>query len=212
VPRCLTGNRAGRRLATDPGRVPSFVPQGVRVRRSLPGTLGRSVSHRPRTCTRSIRGAGEMLSRNAADHGHEWPGKPSPTSGGRAPMVARTFGARPTRIGRRCVRRLGGPRPTSVLRRPSKRGWGDGDSLRVGRSALSTASVSACRGRSWASSASRIRQDDLGETVVRLLRPTTGSVMFSGTDTASLDRSQSAAFRRRVQMIFQDPYSSFSRG
>jgi len=38
--------------------------------------------------------------------------------------------------------------------------------------------------------------------------PTTGSVLFDGVDIASLSRRQLFAFRRRVQPVFQNPYSS----
>ncbi len=41
-----------------------------------------------------------------------------------------------------------------------------------------------------------------------LLEPTSGSVVFEGTDLASLDRRGLFDFRRRVQPIFQNPYGS----
>jgi len=52
-------------------------------------------------------------------------------------------------------------------------------------------------------------------TVARLLvglhEPTQGSVRFDGTDTATALRSDGAlALRRRMQMIFQDPYASLN--
>jgi oligopeptide/dipeptide ABC transporter ATP-binding protein len=48
----------------------------------------------------------------------------------------------------------------------------------------------------------------LGRMLVRLLEPTAGSIEFDGVDIAHLDAKALAPFRRRVQMIFQDPYSS----
>ncbi|MDH4306193.1 MAG: dipeptide ABC transporter ATP-binding protein [Acidimicrobiia bacterium] len=48
----------------------------------------------------------------------------------------------------------------------------------------------------------------LGRMLVRLLEPTAGTIEFDGTDIAHLKGSTLAPFRRRVQMIFQDPYSS----
>ncbi len=51
-------------------------------------------------------------------------------------------------------------------------------------------------------------------TVARLLvglyRPTRGQVNFDGIDAMSLDATQSRTLRRRMQMIFQDPYASLN--
>jgi peptide/nickel transport system ATP-binding protein len=51
-------------------------------------------------------------------------------------------------------------------------------------------------------------------TVARLLvglyGPTRGRVTFDGQDTKSLDATQMRALRRRMQMIFQDPYASLN--
>ena len=48
----------------------------------------------------------------------------------------------------------------------------------------------------------------LGRTVLRIYRPTEGSVEFSGQDLARLDGADLRRARRKMQMIFQDPYSS----
>jgi ABC-type glutathione transport system ATPase component len=49
-------------------------------------------------------------------------------------------------------------------------------------------------------------------TLLRLLlglaRPTAGTVRFDGADLAPRDREQMRRFRRSVQCVFQDPYSS----
>ena len=50
----------------------------------------------------------------------------------------------------------------------------------------------------------------LGKTLIRLLPPTAGRVWFDGTDVASLGEDQLREFRRRVQFVFQDPYSSLN--
>ncbi|WP_227133326.1 ABC transporter ATP-binding protein [Halorubellus salinus] len=47
-----------------------------------------------------------------------------------------------------------------------------------------------------------------GETVLRLLEPTDGSVVFAGEDLADLSGQDLRAKRRDMQMIFQDPLSS----
>ncbi len=48
----------------------------------------------------------------------------------------------------------------------------------------------------------------LGRLVLRLLEPTAGKVLFDGIDIFSIPRPEMAAIRRRLQIIFQDPYSS----
>ncbi len=48
----------------------------------------------------------------------------------------------------------------------------------------------------------------LGRMLVRLLEPTAGSIEFGGVDIAHMEGKTLAPFRRRVQMIFQDPYGS----
>ncbi len=46
--------------------------------------------------------------------------------------------------------------------------------------------------------------------VTRLLEPTSGSIVFQGTDLAGLPEPSLRPFRRDLQMIFQDPYSSLN--
>ena len=50
----------------------------------------------------------------------------------------------------------------------------------------------------------------LGRTIKGIYAPTGGQVIFDGKNTAGLDRAEARAFARRVQMIFQDPYSSLN--
>jgi oligopeptide transport system ATP-binding protein len=49
-----------------------------------------------------------------------------------------------------------------------------------------------------------------GRTIMRLLEPTAGSIIFDGTDVRALKSSHLKAFRRQVQIIFQDPYASLN--
>ena len=49
-----------------------------------------------------------------------------------------------------------------------------------------------------------------GRTIVRIYRPTAGSVSFAGKDVHALRGGELLAFRRNVQMVFQDPYSSLN--
>lgn len=48
----------------------------------------------------------------------------------------------------------------------------------------------------------------LGRMMVRLLEATSGSITFDGTDITHIKGQQLRPFRRRVQIIFQDPYGS----
>lgn len=48
----------------------------------------------------------------------------------------------------------------------------------------------------------------VGRLVLRLLAPTGGRVSFDGADLATMDRRQLRLLRRRMQIIFQDPYAS----
>jgi oligopeptide/dipeptide ABC transporter ATP-binding protein len=50
----------------------------------------------------------------------------------------------------------------------------------------------------------------LARTVIRLDTPTEGRVLFDGVDIARLSSREMRPFRRRVQMIFQDPYASLN--
>ncbi len=50
----------------------------------------------------------------------------------------------------------------------------------------------------------------LGRALLRLTEPTRGEVWFDGVDLASLSRSELRRHRRRLQMIFQDPYASLN--
>jgi ABC-type microcin C transport system duplicated ATPase subunit YejF len=44
--------------------------------------------------------------------------------------------------------------------------------------------------------------------LVKLLEPTLGQIRFDGTDLAGLKGRAIKEFRRRVQIVFQDPYGS----
>jgi len=47
-----------------------------------------------------------------------------------------------------------------------------------------------------------------GRAITRLIYPTSGEVSFEGHDLLSLDRSELLPFRKKIQMVFQNPYSS----
>ena len=48
----------------------------------------------------------------------------------------------------------------------------------------------------------------LARAIARLVRPTAGAMMFDGIDLARLEGKRLRRMRPRIQMIFQDPYSS----
>jgi oligopeptide/dipeptide ABC transporter ATP-binding protein len=50
----------------------------------------------------------------------------------------------------------------------------------------------------------------LGRTVLRLLDPTSGEIDFEGTNITRLSQSELRPLRRRMQIIFQDPYGSLN--
>ncbi len=49
-----------------------------------------------------------------------------------------------------------------------------------------------------------------GRLIIGLEQPTSGRVLWEGRDISTLSRDEVNVFRRDVQMIFQDPYSSLN--
>jgi oligopeptide transport system ATP-binding protein len=50
----------------------------------------------------------------------------------------------------------------------------------------------------------------MGRCILRLEKPTAGEILYDGIDIARLGRRELVALRRRIQVIFQDPYSSLN--
>lgn len=50
----------------------------------------------------------------------------------------------------------------------------------------------------------------MGRAILQLIRPTSGRVRFAGRDLATLSQREMKPFRRRLQMIFQNPYASLN--
>lgn len=50
----------------------------------------------------------------------------------------------------------------------------------------------------------------LGRTLLRLIEPTSGNILFSNTDVTKLSKEKVKELRKDVQLIFQDPYSSLN--
>ena len=49
-----------------------------------------------------------------------------------------------------------------------------------------------------------------GRSILRLEEPTEGKIIYKGRDVVSMNAEQLRAFRKEVQIIFQDPYSSLN--
>ena len=50
----------------------------------------------------------------------------------------------------------------------------------------------------------------LGRTILRLYEPTAGRIVFDGDDITRLSENQLRGVRRRMQMVFQDPFASLN--
>lgn len=49
-----------------------------------------------------------------------------------------------------------------------------------------------------------------GRCILRLIEPTAGSVRFEGQEVTTLGKADLRTMRRRMQIVFQDPYSSLN--
>ena len=48
----------------------------------------------------------------------------------------------------------------------------------------------------------------VGRTLLRLIEPTSGSIIIGGRDITRLSKAELRPYRRQMQIIFQDPFSS----
>lgn len=50
----------------------------------------------------------------------------------------------------------------------------------------------------------------LGRTILRLIEPTSGNIIYKGNDILKLHAEEMRRYRKKLQIIFQDPYSSLN--
>ena len=50
----------------------------------------------------------------------------------------------------------------------------------------------------------------LGRSLLRLMEPTSGTIMYNGKDITHIPQQEFRTYRQRLQMIFQDPYTSLN--
>jgi len=50
----------------------------------------------------------------------------------------------------------------------------------------------------------------IGRAIIKLVKPTSGSILWEGTDTVPLNETDFRPLRKKIQMIFQDPYGSLN--
>jgi len=50
----------------------------------------------------------------------------------------------------------------------------------------------------------------LGRSILRLIEPTSGSIIYKGKDLLTLSSKEMRSYRKKLQIIFQDPYSSLN--
>jgi oligopeptide/dipeptide ABC transporter, ATP-binding protein, C-terminal domain len=50
-----------------------------------------------------------------------------------------------------------------------------------------------------------------GRTILKLYEPTSGQIIYDGRDIAKLDRNSMVEYRKKLQIIFQDPYDSLDQ-
>ena len=87
------------------------------------------------------------------------------------------------------------------------RGWFEAAHVTT---AVDDVSFSIDAGRRSASSVSGSGKTTTGRCILRLVEPTSGQIRFEGEDVLAFDPDRLRAARRRMQIVFQDPYGSLN--
>lgn len=53
-------------------------------------------------------------------------------------------------------------------------------------------------------------KSSLGKTILRLINPSAGQIIFQGNDITTINQRKMLPYRRQMQMIFQDPFASLN--
>lgn len=96
---------------------------------------------------------------------------------------------------------------------PLARGWRNwfGAGQRTSLRAVNEVTLSVPKGQALGVvGESGCGKSTLGRTLLRLEAPSGGEILFDGVPLASLDRDRLLAFRRRAQMIFQEPVGALN--
>lgn len=96
---------------------------------------------------------------------------------------------------------------------PVRQGWRRTFSSRKGEMirAVNDVSFSIARGETLGVvGESGCGKTTMGRSILRLIEPTSGSVVFDGTDVATLHGAALRSMRRKMQVVFQDPFSSLN--
>jgi len=90
-----------------------------------------------------------------------------------------------------------------------KRGFPNPETVTV--RALDEISFEVARGQAFGLvGESGCGESTAGRSILRLVEPNSGSIVFDGEDVLKVDKGRMRELRRRLQIIFQDPYSSLN--